>query len=226
MVKLTNRLLAAASLVRGGGIVADIGTDHAYLPIYLLQNSKVTSAIAADIGIGPLENAEKSVVHYNLKEKIELRLSDGLKAFSPEDAAEFVFAGMGGTLITEILDETPWIKNGKYHFVFQPQSRAEELRAFLYGSGFEINREIAVCEGKRVYIAFDAFYTGCVRTCTLSDCYIGKLTKTPESVRHIQKQLHRLEKRYSSGGGTAEERAELSKTINSLNNFINSEDIK
>lgn len=225
MVKLTNRLLAAASLVRGGGIVADIGTDHAYLPIYLLQNSKVRAAIAADIGTGPLENAAKSVEYYNLKNEIELRLSDGLKSFSPDDADEFVFAGMGGTLITEKLAETPWLKNGKYHFVFQPQSRAEELRAFLYANGFEIGREIAVQEGKRVYIAFDAFYCGCVKSLPLSECYIGKLTKTPETVMHIRKQLHRLEKRYSSGAGTAEERTELLKTIDALNKFIDWESV-
>ena len=115
---LTPRLKAAASLVRGGGILADIGTDHGYLPIYLVETGKISKAIAADIGKMPLENARKSVELNGLSDKISLRLSDGLRSFSPDDADEFVFAGMGGTLIAEKLAETDWIKNEKYHFVF------------------------------------------------------------------------------------------------------------
>ena len=134
---LTPRLQAAATLVRGGGVLADIGTDHGYLPIHLVETGKINKAIAADIGKMPLENARKSVEQNALSDKISLRLSDGLKSFSPDDADEFVFAGMGGTLIAEKLSETPWIKDEKYHFVFQPQSRAEELRQFLFENGFK-----------------------------------------------------------------------------------------
>ena len=113
---LTPRLQAAATLVRGGGVLADIGTDHGYLPIHLVKTGKINKAIAADIGKMPLENARKSVEQNALSDRISLRLSDGLKSFSPDDADEFVFAGMGGTLIAEKLSETPWIKNEKYHF--------------------------------------------------------------------------------------------------------------
>lgn len=218
-IKLTNRLSAAASLIKGGGIVADIGTDHAYLPIFLIQSGKIRGAIAADIGKGPLMNAARSVEEYALTDKIALRLSDGLNAFSSDEADEFVFAGMGGTLIREKLSETPWIKNEKYHFVFQPQSRAEELREFLYLNGFEINREIAVCEGSRVYIAFDAVYTSAKRDYTLTDCYLGKLPETPEAKEHIKHQITRLEKRYNAGAGDEAERATLFETINNLKDF-------
>ena len=131
-VNLTPRLSAAASLVRGGGIIADIGTDHGYLPVHLIQSGRVVGAIAADIGKMPLQNAAKTIETYGLSGKISLRLSDGLREFCAEDADEFVFAGMGGTLIAEKLAETPWIKNNNLHFVFQPQSRAEDLRKFLF----------------------------------------------------------------------------------------------
>lgn len=218
-VKLTNRLSAAASLIKGGGIVADIGTDHGYLPIHLIETGKIPGAIAADIGKQPLENAAKSVKSYGLSEKIALRLSDGLKAFSPGDAAEFVFAGMGGTLIAEKLKETEWIKDEKYHLVFQPQSRAEELREFLYLNGFEINKEIAVTEGRRVYIAFDAYYTGKKISFNYADCFLGKLPKTPEATEHIKRQITRLEKKYNAGKGSESERAALSETINILKDF-------
>ena len=139
IINLSERLLAAASLVKGGGILADIGTDHGYLPIHLIQSGKIVKAIAADIGKMPLENARKSVVQYELADKIELRLSDGLNSFRENEVDEIVFAGMGGTLIAEKLKETPWIKNKKLHFVFQPQSRAEELSQFLFENGFQIH---------------------------------------------------------------------------------------
>ena len=90
MITLTPRLSAVASLVKGGGIIADIGTDHGYLPIYLVENNIVSGAIAADIGKEPLKNAERSVKKYGLENEIKLRLSDGLREFSPDDADEIV----------------------------------------------------------------------------------------------------------------------------------------
>ena len=221
MINLTERLSAAASLVKGGGIVADIGTDHGYLPIYLIQSGKIEKAIAADIGKMPLENARKSVAQYELLDKIELRLSDGLNSFRENEVNEIVFAGMGGTLIAEKLKETPWIKNEKLHFVFQPQSRAEDLREFLFANGFEIGTEIATREGNRFYIAFDAFYKGEAREFTVADCFLGKLPKTEDAKIHIQKQVNRLQKRYDATKEIGKEDTELFETIQKLKDFIN-----
>lgn len=223
MINLTPRLVAAASLVRGGGIIADIGTDHGYLPVFLLQSGKVEGAFAADIGKQPLQNAEKAVEKYGLSDKISLRLSDGLRSFSPDDADEFVFAGMGGTLIAEKLRETPWIKDGKYHFVFQPQSRAEDLRRFLFENGFEINREIATHEGRRVYIAFDAEYTGENKSFTEADCFIGKLPHNADAHSHLNRQAARLMKKYKAltACGKESEASALLDTINEIKDFTN-----
>lgn len=218
---LTPRLKAAASLVRGGGILADIGTDHGYLPIYLVETGKISKAIAADIGKMPLENARKSVELNGLSDKISLRLSDGLRSFSPDDADEFVFAGMGGTLIAEKLAETDWIKNKKYHFVFQPQSRAEELRQFLFENGFQIEKEIATHEGRRVYIAFSAFYNGENTEYSYADCFLGKLLPTEDAKNHIKKQISRLSDRYSSAALSEEESKTLFETIETLKEFTN-----
>lgn len=220
-VQLTPRLSAAASLVKGGGIVADIGTDHGYLPVYLIQQNKISGAIAADIKKGPLENAAKTVSKYGLSDKISLRLSDGLNGFNENEADEIVFAGMGGTLIAEKLKETPWIKNPKIHFVFQPQSRAEDLREFLYSNGFVIGEEIAVKEDERYYITFDAVYTGEIREFTPADCFIGKLPKTQEAKMHIQKQLNRLQKKYTATEEIGKTDKELFEVIGRLNEFIN-----
>lgn len=222
-IHLTPRLSAAASLVRGGGIIADIGTDHGYLPIYLLQTGKVTGAIAADIGKMPLKNAEKSIKYYGLNDKISLRLSDGLCEFKENDAQEYIFAGMGGTLIAEKLSETPWIKNSNLHFVFQPQSRAEDLRNFLFANGFTINKEIATHEGRRVYIAFDASYTGLVKPFTAVDCFVGRLPHTEDAHKHLLHQLSRLKEKYDAyiKCGKNEEAKELFEIIQGIEGFIN-----
>lgn len=222
-ITLTPRLSAVASLVKGGGIIADIGTDHGYLPIYLLQNGSVKGAIAADIGKEPLKNAERSVRQYELTDKIKLRLSDGLREFSPDDADEIIFAGMGGTLIAEKLAETPWIKNENIHFVFQPQSRAEDLRQFLYENGFSICQEIATHEARRVYITFDAVYTGERVDFTEADCFIGKLPHSDDAHKHIAGQLARLSKKYDAmcQCGKNDETGTLKNTIDALKEFIN-----
>ena len=221
IINLTPRLSAAASLVKGGGIIADIGTDHGYLPIYLIQSGKIERAIAADIGKMPLENASKSVAQYELGDKIELRISDGLNSFSENEVDEIVFAGMGGTLIAEKLKETLWIKNEALHFVFQPQSRAEDLREFLFANGFEICEEIATHEGNRFYIAFDAVYTGEKNEFTVADCFLGKLPKTEDAKKHISKQVNRLQKRYDATKEIGKEDTELFETIQKLKGFTN-----
>lgn len=218
-ITLSPRLNAAAALVRGGGILADIGTDHAYLPVYLIQTGKISGAIAADIGKMPLQNAAETVEHFSLQQKISLRLSDGLNSFAPGEADEFVFAGMGGTLITEKLAEIPWVKNPALHFVFQPQSRAEELREFLYQNGFEINRELAVHEGRRYYIAFDASYTGNNTLFKPSDLFIGRLPHNGDAKEHLVHQLNRLQKKYNALSD-GDEKKYYSQIIDDLRCFI------
>ena len=218
---LSPRLAATASLVSGGGNIVDVGTDHAYLPAHLILTKKIPFAIACDLRKSPLDNARDTVIKYKLQNKIELRLSDGLKEIKPDEVEEIVFAGMGGTLIAEKLKECSWIKNEKYHFIFQPQSKAEDLREFLYSNGFQINKELAVSEGDRYYITFDAYYTGEVEPFTLSDCFIGKLPETVEAKAHLKMQLNRLEKKYNALRHREDENIEdLAKLIEDLKGFI------
>lgn len=218
---LSPRLAATASLVSGGGSIVDVGTDHAYLPAHLILTKKIPFAIASDLRKSPLDNARDTVIKYKLQKKIELRLSDGLKEIKPDEVEEIVFAGMGGTLIAEKLKECSWIKNEKYHFIFQPQSKPEDLREFLYSNGFKINKELAVNEGDRYYITFDAYYTGKIESFTLSDCFIGKLPKTVEAKAHLKMQLNRLEKKYNALKHREDENIEdLEKLIDDLKGFI------
>jgi tRNA (adenine22-N1)-methyltransferase len=158
-----------------------------------------------------------------LTEKIQLRLSDGLKEFVSTDVSEIIFAGMGGTLIAEKLAETQWVKNEKLHFIFQPQSRAEDLREYLYLNGFEICTELATHESRRVYIAFDAVYTGNVQPFTQADCFIGKLPHTEDAHKHLSSQLARLQKKYDAliSLDNGEDVSPLLDTITQLQRFLN-----
>ena len=198
-------------------------SDKRILALFLAFVMLFTVAVIflyADIRKMPLENAAKSVGKYGMQDKIELRLSDGLQSFGPDDADEFVFAGMGGTLIAEKLWETQWIKDPKYHFVFQPQSRAEDLRRYLYENGFEIETEIATHEGRRIYIALSACYTGEVKSFSEADCFTGRLPRNDDSRSHIRSQYNRLMQRYN---GTADEseKERLSAVLSALKEFIN-----
>lgn len=221
-IELTPRLAAAASLVRGGGILADIGTDHGYLPAHLVMNGTVNSAIAADVRKMPLKNAENTVRAYGLSQKITLKLSDGLDSFSPGEADEFVFAGMGGTLIAELMAKAPWVKNENLHFVFQPQSRAEELREYLWQNGFEIGTELAVREGDRFYICLDAVYTGALCDFTPAETFTGKLPHNECAAEFMRRQYSRMRKKYDAliQNGETDETKRLFEITEALREFF------
>ncbi|MCL2507854.1 MAG: class I SAM-dependent methyltransferase [Oscillospiraceae bacterium] len=198
MIRLSPRLRMAAELVRDGVPAADIGTDHAYLSVYLVACGKCPRAIASDVREGPLRNAAETLDAFGLHDKIELRLSDGLDGFSKDDADDFVFAGMGGTLIAELLDRTPWIRDSSKRFIFQPMSRAEIIRAFLVKNRFRIIKEDACFDGCRPYIALSAQYDpSCPGEFPESYIYMGELPKVKNeaAVYWLTKQYLALKKR-------------------------------
>lgn len=161
MLKLSKRLTAAAQLLRGG-LTVDIGTDHAYLPAFLVQSGKCERCIASDIGRGPLLNAAKTVENCGLEDRIELRLSDGLNEISPDEAEEIAICGMGGNLIEEILTAAPWVKREGMHLCLQPMTHFENVRAYLFSNGFEIGKETVCFDEGRFYLTVSADYTGFV----------------------------------------------------------------
>lgn len=197
--KLSDRLSMVASLVDNCNTIADIGTDHAYLPAYLVTRGICRNALACDIGEGPLKNAEKIIRNAHLKDYIKTRLSDGLDNLSSDDADIFIFAGMGGTLITRIISKHEWIKDEKKTFIFQPMSHSEDLISFLISNGFEIEKENCCFDDKRCYIAFKTKYTGNVKEYPKCFPYIGLLKyESDEEKFYIDKQYKHLEKRYNA----------------------------
>lgn len=139
-MELSRRLYAVASLVTEGASVADIGTDHGYIPIYLVQKQIASKVIALDINGGPLERAKMHIIGHNLKGKIETRLSDGLQAVEPGEVDTIIAAGMGGGLIIRILEEGREVVDQLKACVLQPQSEIWKVRKFLAGSGHGYHR--------------------------------------------------------------------------------------
>lgn len=154
--ELSPRLAAAASLVPEGARLADIGTDHAYLPVNLLLTGRVKSAVAADLREGPLSRARSTAREYGCEEKMVFRLCNGLSGVGPEEADTVVIAGMGGETIAEILSEATWVKGKGLTLVLQPMSRQPYLRRWLWQNGFAIREEKLACEGKMLYTIISA----------------------------------------------------------------------
>ena len=200
MIKLKPRLRMAADMVRHGSRIADIGTDHAYLPAALILDGTAMSAIAADLREGPLENAKMTVSSYSIEDRIQLRLSDGLNFISPDEADDIIIAGMGGILIAEILQNTEWVRNEKYKFILQPQSHSEELREFLFGNGFEITEENACFEDKKVYICMSAVYTGQISEHSYTEILLGSFKDKADdaSKAFVRKKMKRIVTRYNA----------------------------
>ena len=194
MLRLKPRLQMAADMVRDGTRLADIGTDHAYLPAALILGGRIKSAIAADLRKGPLENAEATVRTYGIADKVQLRLSDGLKFVLPEEVDDIVIAGMGGILIAEILEAAPWVKDKKKRLILQPQSHSEDVRRYLFANGFKIIEESACFEDGKVYICMCAEYSGKVTQHTEAETLLGKFIGRNDeaSKSFIEKKMKRV----------------------------------
>lgn len=152
---ISKRLLCCASMVTPGSRVADIGTDHGYLGIYLLQSGAARHVIACDLRKDPLENARRNAKLFGVDGAMELRLSDGLEKILPDEVDTVVMAGMGGDLIQKILSQCPWRKREGLQFILQPQSAGNVLRRWLCEDGFEIQREEPVQDGHFLYTVMD-----------------------------------------------------------------------
>ncbi len=150
-MKLSKRLQAVADLVDNGICVADIGTDHGYIPIYLVQSEKCKRAIAMDVNKGPLLRATEHIEEEGLTKQIETRLSDGLSALSEGECDCAVIAGMGGALVIKILEQGKHCAKAMKSLVLQPQSELFKVRSYLCENGYQIIAEDMVEEEGKYY---------------------------------------------------------------------------
>lgn len=153
---LSGRLRMLADMVTPGSRLADVGCDHAFLSIYLVQAGICPSALAMDVRRGPLAGAKQHVEEYGLGDYITLRLSDGLEAYGAGEADSLVCAGMGGRLMERILGEGMDQAKSLGELILQPQSELPRFRAFLREAGFQVTQERAVREDGKYYFAMKA----------------------------------------------------------------------
>lgn len=155
-MKLSYRLKTVASFVTKGSIVADIGTDHGYIPIYLVEEGISPRAFAMDVRTGPLERAELHIREHGLEEKIEIRLSDGLEQLNPGEADCVVIAGMGGELMIHILEQGRKLWTNVREWILSPHSEIEKMRYFLWQNGFQVVEEAMVLDEGKYYTVLKA----------------------------------------------------------------------
>lgn len=172
---LDGRLSLAASFVRSGAVLCDVGTDHAYLPINLLQKGIIRRATASDVNRGPLERARMSADKYGVTDKIKFVLANGLDGIELENdtPCDISICGMGGELIAKIVDGSECTKQKNVRLILQPMTCAPELRKYLCENGYAVLDE-RLCEAAgKIYTCLSVAYDGAVRTPTPAELILG-----------------------------------------------------
>lgn len=196
MVKLSKRLMAVASMVCQDQILADVGTDHGYIPIYLMEQGRITGAIAMDIGKGPLERAKEHIKMSGMGDYIQTRLSDGLAALHVGEVQSIVVAGMGGGLVIHILEEGRKVAQAVEEVILQPQSELEKVRDYLRENGYTVEAEDMVFEDGKYYPMMRVRYTGKVT----EDKRITALREQMKEQMHLDEaQIEGIFARYGAG---------------------------
>ena len=194
-LNLTPRLRAIAARVPQGSNLADIGTDHGHLPLYLLKTGHLQRAIASDLRVGPLNHARQNAAAYGLSDRISFRLAHGLDGVSPDECDVISIAGMGGETMIEILRAAPWTADGNHLLLLQPMTMLPQLRQWLWENGYRIDEETVCQEGHRYYLVWSV--TGgaqCIKK-SLADCYLSLALKRDKQAKTYLETLYGREKR-------------------------------
>lgn len=211
MTQLDHRLGAIYDMVKGG-TVADIGTDHALLPVALIESGRCTKGYACDIGTGPLESAGRTIFAAGLQDKIERVQYDGIPP-KCADCDTVIIAGMGGLLMADILSRTP--VSSHTQLLLQPMTKAPELRRWLCENGFCIKREQYVREGKMLYVILDA-HRGQSRPYTAADLEVGMFTDSSVGRDYVARRLDLLRLRRDNEQQAGREVSDLQELIDEL----------
>ena len=189
---LQPRLQMLADLIPPGSVVADIGTDHGYLPVWLLQEGRIPHAIASDINERPLDHARQTAAEYGTVDRMEFRLCAGLDGFTPGEADTIVIAGMGGETIAAILDAAPWTRAGDVRLLLQPMTKVETLRIWLSDKGYSFTEERLVSDKDFLYPIL-CVRGGERRTLTAAESFAGILLEhDPLWGRYLTQQMNKL----------------------------------
>lgn len=212
---LSPRLLRCAEFIRPGDRVADVGCDHGYLGIYLLQSGKASFVYAGDVNEGPLQSAVINSEKYGVQDRISFYLSDGVRNI-PRDFDTMVCAGMGADTMVSILENAPWLKNSTYRLILQCQSKSPYLRKYLSQNGWVISQEVVIRDGRFLYTVMEVCYQpGTVLTA--GQCYFSPALQrndTPETQEYYQQVIFRLQRAVNGQGDRAD--AEMIQALQEL----------
>ncbi|MDE5769356.1 MAG: class I SAM-dependent methyltransferase [Oscillospiraceae bacterium] len=215
-----SRLLACVNFIQGD-FLCDVGTDHALLPVYAIQKKIIQQAIACDIGKLPLESARKTVQKYQLSDKIDLILSDGLRNIHNNKITDIVIAGMGGETIIHVLKETCAFSLANKNLILQPMTKAELLRTWLYQNGYEIQQEICVPDGNFLYAILQVHYSGICKNPNARDRYFGRMNLSDKNgLVYAKRQYQKLCKVRQGRLSAGQDVAELEKLIHELEEYL------
>ncbi len=184
---LSKRLKRIAESIEGYDTIADIGTDHAYLPIYLVKMKKIKRAIASDINDGPVKIAKNRTKQYRVADYIEVRKGNGLDILLPGEADVIIIAGMGGILISDILEHGLEVVRSAEFFVLQPMRDSERVRKWLLKNSFEIFDEDLIKDDGKIYEIIWARFS---KVAQLSD--VGENNDLMLIGEHVIKRKHLL----------------------------------
>lgn len=222
-IKLTPRLLAVASQVKPCDVVADIGTDHGFVPTYLVQKNVCTRAIASDINKEPLKSAMRTAASHNITDKLEFICAPGLEGIIPGSVDTVVIAGMGGETIVEILKAAEWVKEHGTMLVLQPQSKLELFEDYLNSNGFSINGVRLVKDAGRIYTIFDVQYSGKLIDSNIT-YFCEYLKKDPLFLEYADGLLKKLELRkaglQSANNTNVEELENICNTVEYIKSVV------
>ena len=170
---LNLRLLCAAELVRQNATFADIGTDHAYLPLFLLETGRISYAYCCDINEGPLDSARRNAEDRDRLSQMSFILTDGAEALKEKGITDYAICGMGGELIADILDRAPHLMDGGVNLILQPMTRQEKLRAYLASHGYRIISESYSFDAGKYYVCMLVSYDGECRELSELELIVG-----------------------------------------------------
>lgn len=225
MIKLTKRLSAVAGFAADGINIADIGTDHAYIPVYLVQNGKAKRVIASDIGTGPIERAKLSAKIYNVEDKIEFVVADGLSG-TDTSFDTIIIAGMGGDTMISILSDALWAVSST-HLVLQPQTKIAKLVKWLNCKGCQIDNARLVKDTGKMYLVLSARYSGEIKDLSEGECLVVKplfINKDPLLGEYLNGVKQKLELKINgmseSNSNVEEQKRNAELTLEEINEMI------
>ena len=223
-MKLSKRLQTIADFVKKDAVVADIGTDHAHIPIYLIENNIIDKAYACDINKGPLEKAKENIANFGVSKNIVLRLSNGLDKMSNKEVDTIIIAGMGGELIIDILNRGKVFFDKKNTFILSPHTKTDEVRDYLIRNGFKIIKEDMCIDEGKFYTVMEVRYTENTVMYSEAELLYGKYlieNKHPVLLRFLKKEEEKYINILSNTGLNEDRKKELRHRLDIIKETMN-----